>query len=126
LSMTLTALASRAALAASIVACAWAATWSSTGQAQQAGQLAEPEAGQGKLPKCVHVRSEARFSGFGYDHLVEVENGCEKPASCSVSTDVNPQPQPVQLNVGEKQSVVTFRGSPASTFKPDVTCKLAS
>ncbi len=79
-----------------------------------------------KLPKCVDVRGEARYSGYGYDHLVEVANRCDKPVNCTVATDVNPQPQSISVKPGEKSSVQTFRGSPARAFKPDVACKLAS
>ena len=48
---------------------------------------------------------------------------CKKPVSCSVKTDVNPKAQQVSLAVGEKKSVVTWRGSPAYAFTPDVTCQ---
>ena len=82
--------------------------------------------GTEKLPKCVDVRGEARYSGYGYDHLVEVNNRCDKAVDCTVATDVNPQPQSITVKPGEKSSVQTFRGSPASAFKPDVACKLAS
>ena len=126
--MTLRANASRLTLAASIAASAWAAVavWSPAGRAQGPEKREDKAATPEKLPKCVHVRGEARFSGFGYDHLVEVQNSCDKQANCRVATDVNPQAQSLQLNAGEKQSVVTFRGSPASAFRPDVSCKLAS
>ena len=79
-----------------------------------------------KVPKCVGVSSEARFSGYGYDHLVEIDNRCDKSVSCTVATDVNPQSRTVTVAAGAKESLLTFRGSPASAFKPDVTCKLAS
>lgn len=85
-----------------------------------------PPPGAEKLPKCVGVRGEARFSGYGYDHFVEIDNRCDKPISCTVATDVNPQAQTISVNAGEKRSVKTFSGSPASAFKPDVACKLAS
>ena len=79
-----------------------------------------------KVPKCVDVRGEARFSGYGYDHLVEIDNRCDKSVSCTVATDVNPQSRTVTVAAGAKESLLTFRGSPASAFKPNVTCKLAS
>ena len=73
-----------------------------------------------KVPKCVGVRSEARFSGYGYDHLVEIDNRCDKSVSCTVATDVNPQSRTITVAAGAKDTVLTFRGSPASAFKPDV------
>ena len=95
-------------------------------QAEEPPPEKAPPPGAEKLPKCVGVRGEARFSGYGYDHLVEIDNRCDKSVSCTVATDVNPQAQAVSVNSGEKRSVKTFSGSPASAFKPDVACKLSS
>jgi hypothetical protein len=112
------------AAAALLIACA-ALSAGSILRAQPDPQ-ADGEGAPEKVPKCVHVRSEARYSGYGYDHLVEIDNRCTASANCTVFTDVNPQPQSVAVKAGEKQSISTFRGSPASAFKADVTCKLAS
>ena len=76
-----------------------------------------------KNPKCVDVSPEARFSGYGYDHIVEIVNNCDKVMSCVLKTDVNPEPTRVSVAVKEKKSVVTFRGSPSREFKSDVQCK---
>lgn len=81
-----------------------------------------PNGGKAGNPKCVVVRGEARYRGYGYDHEVEIENACDKAISCVVKTDVNPQPTTVQVAAKSSATVVTFRGSPAREFKPDVVC----
>ncbi len=57
---------------------------------------------------------------LGYDHVVVIDNGCDRAAACTVSTDV--APDPIQATVDAKKTVelTTFRSSPASTFKPKV------
>ena len=72
---------------------------------------------------CVVVRGEASFASVGYDHLVHLTNNCKKRAACSVKTDVNPDVAQVELAPGESQTLVTWRGSPAREFKPDVSCR---
>jgi hypothetical protein len=71
---------------------------------------------------CVDVKTDAPYAGLGYDHLVLLTSNCKKPVTCSVKTNVNPKVQRVTLAPGEKQTVVTWRGSPAYAFTPDVTC----
>jgi hypothetical protein len=75
-----------------------------------------------KAGGCVEVSGEASFASVGYDHIVTLTSGCKKRMTCSVKTNVNPEPASVQLEPGESQSVVTWRGSPAREFTPDVTC----
>lgn len=76
------------------------------------------------FPTCIQVRASAPYGNAGYDHIVTLDNGCEKPAACLVSTDVNPDVVTVSLAPGEAKSVLTFRGSPARTFRAHVSCKL--
>jgi hypothetical protein len=73
--------------------------------------------------QCVVVHSEARYGAYGYDHLVEVENTCDKTLVCTVKTNLNPEPTTVTVPGKEKRLVVTFRGSPAREFTPDVRCE---
>jgi hypothetical protein len=79
--------------------------------------IAEPP-----LEVCVGVWTEARYVGFGYNHIVHVANGCNAAASCTVTTNVNPEPQTVAVPPGSRTDVVTFVGSPASTFAAKVEC----
>jgi hypothetical protein len=84
---------------------------------------AEDTAKPAKPGGCVDVKSEASFASVGYDHIVTLKSACKQPMSCSVKTDVNPEPATVDLEPGEAKSVVTWRGSPAREFKPEVSCK---
>jgi hypothetical protein len=73
---------------------------------------------------CATARPEARYIGYGYYHVVILKNGCSKPVTCEVWTDVDPQPrQTVTVKPGETAEVVTRRGSPAREFKPEKACK---
>jgi hypothetical protein len=71
---------------------------------------------------CVDVSSEARFAGIGYDHIVTLKSECKKPVKCQVRTNVTTEPSSVSLAPAAEESVVTWRGSPARAFTPDVTC----
>jgi hypothetical protein len=83
---------------------------------------APPSAAPAKLD-CVAYQTEASFASVGYDHLVHLTNNCDKAAACTVSTNVNPEPASVALAPGEKQTIVTWRGSPAREFTADVSCQ---
>ncbi len=72
---------------------------------------------------CVKWTSEARFVGFAFNHLVLLTNNCDYAVSCSIKTDVNPKVETVVLKPKESKTHLTFRGSPASVFKPEVLCK---
>lgn len=78
----------------------------------------------GSLPACIHVTANARYVPFGYNHIVDVTNGCSKLAACRVWTNVNPQPITVEVAPGLSSEVITFVGSPSQTFTPYVTCAL--
>jgi len=71
---------------------------------------------------CVDVSTEASFASVGYDHIVTLKSGCKKQMTCSVTTNVNPDPATVTLEPGESESVTTWRGSPAREFTANVTC----
>lgn len=72
---------------------------------------------------CVEVSTEAPYVPYGYNHIVVLQNTCEKPMHCQVSTDVNPKVQEVDVPAKKTVKVLTFQGSPARVFTPDVTCK---
>jgi hypothetical protein len=72
---------------------------------------------------CVDYHGDASFASVGYDHIVTLKSGCKVPTTCTVKTDVNPDPTTVDLAPGEEKSIVTWRGSPARVFTPDVACK---
>lgn len=89
--------------------------------ASSEAHAAPPTPAQVKL-ECVEYRTEASFASVGYDHLVHLTNKCDKAAACSVTTNVNPEPASVSLAPGEKQTIVTWRGSPAREFTASVNC----
>ena len=75
---------------------------------------------------CIKVRPEARYLGFGYNHIVHVADVCATAAECDVSTDVNPQAQHVSVAAGGAIEVNTFMGSPARVFVPKVLCTMGA
>src|SRR5688572_30118871 len=90
-----------------------------------AGVLAgTPAADRAQNPECVRWRSEVRYRNAGYDHVVILQNACDAPAVCTVTTNVNPDPISAQVAPGQVTEVLTFRGSPASTFDARVQCAL--
>ena len=72
--------------------------------------------------RCVTWKTEAPFVGLAYNHLVHLKNTCTYAVSCRVKTDVNPKEETVLLEPKEHKTQLTFRGSPARTFKATVTC----
>jgi hypothetical protein len=77
-----------------------------------------------KTPACIRWWGQTVSTPGGYNHVVGIDNGCDRPASCAVSTDVAPDPIQASVPARQKVELVTFRGSPASAFKPKVTCTL--
>jgi hypothetical protein len=76
------------------------------------------------LPACIRVATQARWIPYGYNHVVILENGCSKAATCKVSTDVNPQVQTAEIEPTKTVEVTTIMASPASQFVAKVTCSL--
>ena len=77
---------------------------------------------QNDVPDCVEVQAIARWAAAGYNHIVHIDNRCERRVRCSVATNVNPEPTTVEVAAGQSADVLTFRDSPASTFEPRVSC----
>jgi hypothetical protein len=59
---------------------------------------------------------------MGYDHLVDLTNNCAKAVRCQVKTNVNPDEHSAELAPKESTTVVTYLGSPAREFTPEVVC----
>lgn len=79
--------------------------------------------GQSSVPNCVRVATSSRYVPYGYNHVVAVTNACKKLVACSISTDVNPESQSIEVKPGETSEVTTFMGSPSQTFVAKVSCK---
>ena len=91
---------------------------------------AKPPGGAGKAPPakapggCVAVSAGTRMEPFGFTHVVTLHNGCDKPVTCEVWTDVDPTPrQTLSARPGETVDVVTRIGSPASVFTAFKECR---
>jgi len=84
--------------------------------------LHSPPLSDSQPAACVTVSTEARWAGLAYNHIVRIANGCRVAQSCTVMTDVNPEPQMVTVSSGSTVEVVTFIGSPARTFTASVRC----
>lgn len=80
--------------------------------------------GDTAVPDCIAVRKEARYGAYAYNHFVVLTNRCEQAARCTVSTSANPEEKAVRVGVGETKEVVTYIGSPARDFDPNVRCTL--
>lgn len=92
--------------------------------------LALQEDGPGEAPPerandCVRHTTSVRYV-MGYDHLVHLESSCSRLALCDVRTDVSPEVVEAAVPPGGKETVVTFRGSPARIFEATVDCRFAS
>jgi hypothetical protein len=103
---------------AALTFCALSATSARTPADDGAGSL--------QTKNCVRAWSEARARYPGYDHIVHLESSCTVQATCSVSTDVNPQTIVTEVPPGESVEVLTFMASPAREFAARVECKTAS
>jgi hypothetical protein len=77
-----------------------------------------------KTPSCIKWWGQTVQTAVGNNHVVYIENSCDRAASCNVSTDVAPDPIQASVQPKQRTELVTFRGSPAFTFKPKVECKL--
>ena len=76
-----------------------------------------------KQQPCIYYWGEARYV-IGYDHIVHVVNKCEVEANCTLTTNVNPQPEVFSVEPGEHKVITTWRGSPAASFAITLDCKL--
>ncbi|MEM6961456.1 MAG: hypothetical protein AAF550_06925 [Myxococcota bacterium] len=76
----------------------------------------------GQRPECAKVRHHAPYRGYGFHHIVEVENQCRKDLSCRITTNTNPEPEQLEVPKGTARSVTMFAGSPASEFQSTVHC----
>jgi hypothetical protein len=73
---------------------------------------------------CAQVSAGTRMEPFGFTHVVTLRNGCDKPVTCEVWTDVDPTPrQSLSAAPGESVDVVTRLGSPASAVTAFKECR---
>lgn len=80
--------------------------------------------GTDDTPECVHWRTQTRYSAYGYDHIVHIQNRCDAVAECLVWTNVHPDRIRVAVAADTDIDVLTYRGSPAREFTAHVECEL--
>lgn len=93
-------------------------------RAADAGADAGTKGDAGAVPACIRVTTTTRYVPYGWSHVVVLTSACPRDATCTVSTDVNPEKQTAQVPKGGTVEVVTFLSSPSKTFTPDVACVL--
>jgi hypothetical protein len=76
------------------------------------------------FPKCIDVHAYARYGAGAYDHIVRIDNGCDKDASCEIATDVSPEVITTDVPSKDYRELVTYRGSPSTEFHARVKCDL--
>jgi hypothetical protein len=87
---------------------------------------ADDSAGPLQTKDCVRAWTEVRARYPGYDHIVHLESACTVEATCTISTNVNPQTIVATVPPGESAEVLTFMASPAREFAAKVECRTAS
>ncbi len=84
---------------------------------------APPNVGDEPATTCVAVGGASVWGGFGYNHLVFLTNRCEATVLCTVTTNVDPEPQEATVPINMTVQVVTAVNSPVRMFIPFVSCE---
>lgn len=72
---------------------------------------------------CVEWNKEVRPRGYGYMHVVKLNNQCNTSQRCDVSTNSNPEKQTVELPPKGSREVIAHISSPAREFTASVNCR---
>lgn len=73
-----------------------------------------PPAGPVTADTCAVATGSVRPEAYGYTHVVSLRNGCARPVTCELWSDVDPEPRVrVEVLPGQTAEIVTRRGSPA-------------
>jgi hypothetical protein len=74
-------------------------------------------------PDCIEVTTRTQATGVGYNHLVQVKNGCDSAMHCHVTTSANAKGVHLNVDKGKTKEITTFLSSPASTFTAEAKCQ---
>ncbi len=75
------------------------------------------------VPECVTHTKHSSYRGYGYQHAVEVRNGCDAPVECTASADSAPDPITFTVNGGANVTKVLKIGAPGSAFELRLSCE---
>jgi len=75
------------------------------------------------VPDCVSHTKQSSYRGYGYQHSVEVTNGCDAPVACTASADSAPDPITFTVNAGASVTKVLKIGAPGSAFELRLSCE---
>ena len=77
----------------------------------------------GKANQCVEIGAASLWGGWGWNHAVYVTNfQCSEDVSCTVTTDVDPDPQTVLVPPNVTVQVEMALNSESRWFVPFVSC----
>lgn len=72
---------------------------------------------------CHSVSGEARFVAYGYNHVVQVTNTCDRALRCLVWTSVDTDPSELLVSPNSTGEAVVRVGSPARAFAAQGVCE---
>ncbi|RLB55832.1 MAG: hypothetical protein DRJ42_05090 [Deltaproteobacteria bacterium] len=79
---------------------------------------------QGSVPECVTITALGARSVAGFNHIVRLDNACERDVDCQVATNSAPDPIDATVSAGERSELTLFRGHGERDFTPQVDCSL--
>lgn len=95
------------------------------GPAARADDEKKPPAAQ-DVAVCAQVTVTARYEGYGFTHLVTLNNTCKSAVQCEVWTGVDPAHLSLRAKPGQSESIATRKGSPSREVHVQSSCKLES
>lgn len=76
-----------------------------------------------EVPECVTHTKHSSYRGYGYNHSVEVRNGCDAPVECTASSDSAPDPITFTVNGSATVTKVLKVNAPGSAFELRLSCE---
>jgi hypothetical protein len=109
----------RRALAAALVLVPFAVV---AGSARARSDDAETVAAPTAKPKCIDVKTWAKYDFPGWDQMVTLASTCPSDAHCDVTTSTNPDAISIAVPAGQSVDVRTWMSSPGKDFTATVDC----
>ncbi|MFT3926239.1 MAG: hypothetical protein QM778_27080 [Myxococcales bacterium] len=97
--------------------------WSAAGHAEDKPKPKPRPREAAGIEHCAVATGSVRMEAYGYMHVVTLRNGCDRPVTCEVWTDVDPAPRyTLHAAPGAVEEVITRRGSPAREVSAEASC----